>query len=161
MVNKRRNVREDEDDHGHRRIERAEHAKDVSPRTPGLRPWDPDERHLWRREWDPGNYGGLDRESGPGNWPPSGRDQPRDSFRGMGPMNYTRSDHRIFEDLCDRLTEADDIDATDIKVQVEAGVVSLKGSVTSRTEKQAAEDLVRGCRGVSEVLSQLRIGSRH
>ncbi|HEX6178217.1 MAG TPA: RNA-binding protein, partial [Thermoanaerobaculia bacterium] len=42
----------------------------------------------------------------------------RPSFRGRGPKNYQRSDDRIREEVCERLTWADDVDATEIDVNV-------------------------------------------
>jgi osmotically-inducible protein OsmY len=76
---------------------------------------------------------------------------------GRGPRGYRRADERIHEDVCDRLTEAGDVDATDIEVKVLAGVVTLSGSVTSRNAKRHAEDLAEGVRGVIDVQNQLRI----
>jgi osmotically-inducible protein OsmY len=55
------------------------------------------------------------------------------------------------------LTEAGDVDATDIEVKVVAGVVTLSGSVTSRIAKRRAEDLAEGVRGVNDVQNQLCI----
>ena len=78
-------------------------------------------------------------------------------YTGRGPRGYRRADERIHEDVCDRLTEAGDVDATDIEVKVVAGVVTLSGSVTSRIAKRRAEDLAEGVRGVNDVQNQLRI----
>src|SRR5688500_12654852 len=51
------------------------------------------------------------------------------SYRGLGPRGYIRSDQRIYEDICDRLTENPFIDASDIVVSVRARTVTLAGSV--------------------------------
>ena len=49
----------------------------------------------------------------------------RPSFRGRGPKNYQRSDERIREDVCERLTYDERVDASDVEVDVREGVVRL------------------------------------
>jgi hypothetical protein len=49
------------------------------------------------------------------------------SYRGRGPKNYTRSDERIREDLNERLTDSDEIDASNITVEVSNGVRDAQG----------------------------------
>lgn len=78
-------------------------------------------------------------------------------YRGVGPRNYSRSDDRIREDLNERLTEADDLDASDITVEVDNGVATLSGSVDHRWMKHRAEDLADACIGVSDVRNQIRV----
>lgn len=78
-------------------------------------------------------------------------------FRGLGPDGYRRSDTRIREDVCDRLTEADAIDARGIRVTVSGGRVALEGHVRSPRMRQAAGDCAHGCAGVLRVENALRI----
>ncbi len=78
------------------------------------------------------------------------------SFAGKGPKNWQRSDDRIKEDVNERLTEHEHIDASDIDVQVRSGEVTLTGSVSDRRVKRLVEDLVEGVSGVKEVHNQLR-----
>ena len=80
-------------------------------------------------------------------------------FRGRGPKGYQRSDERIREDLCDRLTAHGLVDATDIEVTTRGGEVTLSGFVDSRDAKRAAEDCAEEIPGVREVHNQLRIRS--
>lgn len=87
----------------------------------------------------------------------SGIDTRRESYRGRGPKGYQRSDDRIREDVCDRLEQDHDIDASDIEVRVAAGVVTLSGSVTHRSMKRYAEDLVESIQGVKDVENQIRV----
>ncbi|HET7656561.1 MAG TPA: BON domain-containing protein, partial [Luteimonas sp.] len=82
----------------------------------------------------------------------------RGGYRGVGPRNYSRSDERIREDLNERLTEADDLDASDITVEVSNGVATLGGMVPQRWMKHRAEDLADGCTGVRDVRNQIRVG---
>lgn len=77
--------------------------------------------------------------------------------RGRGPRGYQRSDERVREDVCEVLTEADDVDASGIEVQVASGVVTLTGTVDSRYAKRRSEDLAESVSGVSEVQNTLRL----
>ena len=82
------------------------------------------------------------------------------SYRGRGPKNWRRSDEAIRELVNERLTDHDDVDATDIEVAVENAEVTLNGLVTSRREKRIAEDIAWSCGGVHDVHNRLRIGDR-
>ncbi len=88
---------------------------------------------------------------------PYGSSQPEQSFRGRGPRGYRRSDDRIREDVCDRLTEDHDLDASDIGVVVEAGEVTLEGTVEARRNKWLAEEIAARCSGVLDVHNHLRV----
>jgi len=81
-------------------------------------------------------------------------------FRGRGPKNYTRSDDRIREDLNEQLMDADDIDASDVSVEVKDGVVTLSGNVEQRWIKHRIEDLAGECSGVKDVRNEIRVQSR-
>jgi osmotically-inducible protein OsmY len=79
------------------------------------------------------------------------------SFRGRGPKGYERSDERLKEIICEALTDAPHIDASEISVDVKKGEVTLSGTVEDRRAKHAAEDLIEQCAGVNEIQNQLRI----
>jgi hypothetical protein len=79
------------------------------------------------------------------------------SYRGRGPKNYVRSDARLHEVICERLTEDEFIDARDVSVEVSNGDVTLAGSVPLRRQKFAAEDIVAGIAGVREVHNRLSV----
>jgi len=78
-------------------------------------------------------------------------------YAGRGPKGYHRSDDRIKEQVSDRLMDDDDIDATEIIVEVKNGEVTLTGTVNSRQEKRAAEDAAEQTPGVREVQNHLRV----
>ena len=80
-----------------------------------------------------------------------------ESFRGRGPKGYRRSDERIREDVCDRLTEDHALDASDIDLKVEAGEVTLEGTVDHRRFKWLAEEIASSCSGVVDVHNHLRV----
>ncbi|MDB4991015.1 MAG: transport-associated protein [Myxococcaceae bacterium] len=74
-----------------------------------------------------------------------------------GPKGYKRSDERIREDVNDRLAQQDQLDPSEIEVKVEAGEVTLTGSVHSRWDKFAAEEIADAVSGVEEVHNLLRV----
>lgn len=76
--------------------------------------------------------------------------------RGQGPKGYVRRDERIHEDVCERLSRDEELDSRDIDVRVEAGVVTLEGTVTARWARRHAEDLAM-VSGVREVRNNLRV----
>ena len=80
-----------------------------------------------------------------------------ESYRGRGPRDYKRSDERIREDVCDRLSDDPFIDASDIEVRVEGNEVILSGRVDSREAKRRAEDMVENISGVTNVQNQLKV----
>jgi len=80
----------------------------------------------------------------------------RGEHRGKGPKGYKRSDDRIREDVCDRLSDDDELDASEITVTVKGGEVTLEGTVEDRRAKQRAEDLAEFVSGVRDVDNKLR-----
>ena len=101
--------------------------------------------------------GSRDLESGADRGWNIGRDTDRGSYRGLGPKNYQRSDERIREDVCERLTMDHDVDASGIEVNVSAGTVTLAGTVGDRQMKRLAEDIAESVHGVHDVQNQIRI----
>lgn len=82
------------------------------------------------------------------------------SYRGMGPRSYTRSDERLLEDVNERLTEDDYLDATEINVRCVNGVITLEGSVAERWMKHRAEDLADASSGVKQVDNRIQVRSQ-
>jgi osmotically-inducible protein OsmY len=78
-------------------------------------------------------------------------------YAGRGPRGYQRSDERIREDVNDRLTDDWYIDASDVEVSVNNGMITLTGRVDSREEKRRAEDIAECVSGVTDVSNQLRV----
>ena len=77
--------------------------------------------------------------------------------RGRGPKGYKRSDDRIREDVCDRLTDDPRVDASEIEVSVAGCEVTLSGTVDSREAKRRAEDCAERVSGVTHVQNNLRV----
>ena len=148
------------------------------------RDWDPADEHArtreWGRDWARGSQYDPDyREFRPPYWGsggPSGREMDRErdrnrqygrgdwrpgrGYAGRGPKGYRRTDERIGEDVNDFLTEDAEVDATDIEVKVEDGVVILTGRVDDRRQKRVAEDLAERVSGVRDVHNQIRVQER-
>lgn len=78
-------------------------------------------------------------------------------FRGRGPKGYLRPDERILEDVCERLWDADDVDASEITVAVHGGEVTLSGEVAQRAMRHRAEDIVDACVGVKDIHNDIRV----
>ena len=79
------------------------------------------------------------------------------AHKGKGPRDYKRSDERILEDVCDRLSDDSFVDASDIDVKVSGSEVVLTGSVESREAKRRAEDLAERISGVTNVQNNLKV----
>ena len=77
-------------------------------------------------------------------------------YSGHGPRGYQRSDDRIKEDVCDRLTDDPWVDASEVEVTVRGGEVTLSGSVRDRHDKRRTEDIIESISGVREVHNNLR-----
>jgi hypothetical protein len=77
--------------------------------------------------------------------------------RGLGPQGYRRSDQRISEDVHDRLTDDDHLDASGISVAVQDGEVTLSGTIRDRRAKHHAEAIIEHIGGVQHVQNNLRV----
>jgi hypothetical protein len=98
--------------------------------------------------------GGQGYGGGTGTYGQEGR------FAGRGPKGYQRSDERIREDVCERLTQDPRVDASDIEIQVQNGEVTLSGTVDDRESKRTAEDVAESISGVKDVHNQIRVQIR-
>lgn len=81
-------------------------------------------------------------------------------FSGVGPRGYRRSDERILEEVCERLTQHAQIDASQIEIEVKEGEVTLTGSVDDRRIKRMVEANVDRIPGVIDVHNRLRLSDR-
>lgn len=78
-------------------------------------------------------------------------------FTGMGPQNYQRSDERVHEEVCERLTRHGRIDASDIEINVKDGEVIMTGAVTDREMKRLAEYTIESIPGVKNVRNEIHV----
>jgi hypothetical protein len=78
-------------------------------------------------------------------------------FFGKGPKGYSRSDERITEDVNDALTRDRNVDASNIEVSAQDGIVTLTGNVSDKWMKRQAEDCAEEVTGVKEVRNQIEV----
>ena len=77
--------------------------------------------------------------------------------RGRGPRGYVRSPARIYEDLCDRLTDNPFIDASDIEVTISGAEAILSGTVPDTIALRQAQAISEEVAGVSHVHNRLQV----
>ena len=94
--------------------------------------------------WGEGQSGSERRKSG-------------GSHAGQSAKFHRRSDDKIHEEIWELLSNNADLDATEIELHVEAGEVTLAGSVENRDARWLAEDLVNSVSGVREVTNRLKV----
>lgn len=81
-------------------------------------------------------------------------------YAGRGPKGYKRSDQQIVEEACQRLERDGEIDASDIEVTAEDGVIRLRGTVHDRRAKRRAEECVESIYGAHDVMNELRVSKQ-
>lgn len=86
-----------------------------------------------------------------------GEQDDRGPHYGKGPRGYRRSDERIREDVCERLSDSPWVDASEVDVRVQDAEVTLTGTVQDRREKRMMEDIVERIPGVKDVHNQIRV----
>lgn len=79
---------------------------------------------------------------------------------GRGPKSYRRSDERILDDVCERLTVNGYVNASEVEIQVAEGEVTLSGTVEDRQQKYIAEELAESVSGVRTVDNRIRVARR-
>jgi len=84
-------------------------------------------------------------------------DDERGPHAGKGPKGYRRSDARLEDECCQRLTDDDRLDASSIECRVSDGEVTLTGSVADRWQKRLAEACCAAVSGVQDVHNRLRV----
>lgn len=81
-------------------------------------------------------------------------------FTGRGPKGYRRSDQQLVDDASQRLERDGHIDASEIEVTAQDGVITLRGTVPDRATKRRAEDCVESVYGARDVMNELRVESQ-
>ena len=124
-----------------------------------------DERERGWSTSERGDYGGgpshrerLSRWDKPAsNWWGGYNESASGPYGGRGPRGWQRSDERIKDDVCERMTQHPYLDASDVDVQVTACEVTLIGAVPDRRAKRLAEEIAEAVSGVREVHNQIRV----
>ena len=141
--------------HPDREIDEGPQMRGARPRQAS--PYSYDEGRDFERRWRdvrrqrPQENEYTDWYSGDWNWWEEG------PYTGRGPANYQRSNERILEDVCERLTRHGQLDASGLAVSVADGVVTLSGTTSSRKERRQAEATAEGVTGVQDVRNEIEI----
>jgi hypothetical protein len=83
-----------------------------------------------------------------------------EGYVGKGPKGYRRSDERIYEDACEALFRNPTMDASEIVVKVDGGLITLNGTVIDRDAKKEAEHCLDHIIGVVDIQNDLNISSQ-
>ncbi len=84
----------------------------------------------------------------------------RGEHYGKGPKNWHRSDESLRDEICEALSRDRVVDASDIDVSVEGGVVLLTGWVDGREEKRQAQDCLDDVLGIHDIRNELHLRDR-
>lgn len=79
----------------------------------------------------------------------------RGEHYGMGPKDRIRSDKNIRDDICEALYFHPEIDASEIEVLVDEGIVYLKGKTHSRGHKKLVEKCAESVPGVEDIYNEI------
>ena len=74
---------------------------------------------------------------------------------GKGPRGWTLSDTRLIDEVSDRLMEDPLLDASEVEVSADAGVITLSGVVPGASDVAHAELVARRTSGVHDVVNRL------
>lgn len=108
----------------------------------------------WARGYGGSTDGPSAYREGLGEAPPN---PPSGPHSGKGPGGWTRSDARLKEQVSEALLHDRLLDAREIEVGVEGGVVTLDGTVAAPSGVRLAEMIVQRVGGVSEVRNNLSV----
>jgi len=76
---------------------------------------------------------------------------------GLGPKDYWPDDENIRDKVCERLFRDHIVDASEIEVKVNQGIVTLTGLVSDRKIKKNAESCIENVFGVVDVQNHLHL----
>jgi hypothetical protein len=128
---------------GKNRAGNRQNVNEFESRSDNDRNWREDEQYGASRSTRDDQFRGFRNEGG--------------QHRGKGPKGYTRSDERIKDDINEKLTDDEHVDAREIEVEVQNGEVVPTGFVRSRQEKRRTEDIVERVSGVKNIENRLKV----
>jgi hypothetical protein len=77
-----------------------------------------------------------------------------------GPKGWRRTDDRILDELAEAIARSG-VDASQVEVTVQDGVVRVAGTVEHREDRRMIEDLARDVHGVRDVEERVRVRRPH
>lgn len=115
----------------------------------------------YRTDGEARNYRGPLEEDRFAEYPRYGKSMNRanrgKNYAGVGPKGYKRTDERIEEEVCDVLARDQYINASELIVSVDNGVVTLSGTVNDREDRFASEMLVETILGVTDINNNIKV----
>jgi osmotically-inducible protein OsmY len=78
---------------------------------------------------------------------------------GANSYSYNPTDEELSEELCELLFNEPNIDASHIDLEVQDGLVNIKGSAPNLKMKQLAEKVIQSFPGVNQVINSIVINS--
>jgi hypothetical protein len=110
----------------------------------------------WEDEWE------YERGFDQVGWEnlPDEYEQEQGPYAGLGPRNYSGHDEYIYNQVCSRLTQHGQVDASEMEIEVQEGEVILRGTLANRSMKRMAEDVADSVPGVRDVHNRLRLCER-
>ena len=75
----------------------------------------------------------------------------------MRPKGFKRSDERLKDDIAERLMYRDDVDSSDVSLEVKDGKVTLEGTVPVRWMRYVVDDIAESVMGVEDVENNVRV----
>lgn len=88
------------------------------------------------------------------------RDDERRDYRGVGPRTRHDEDEELREQLCERIADDPDLDASEILVRVIDNEAILDGTVRSKRDAQRAYDIAHDIPGIVHVRDRLDVVNR-
>jgi osmotically-inducible protein OsmY len=89
------------------------------------------------------------------------QNQQRQGYTGYGPVGWKRPDQFIEDELCRKLENDNSLDATGLQVEVQNGLITLRGSVPTSGMRHTAMQLAQGVPGARGGLSiQIEVAER-
>lgn len=79
------------------------------------------------------------------------------NYYGRGPKGWKLTDEQIKNKVSEILLHSHDVDPSELDIEVEEGVVTLKGYIQSIGMKRVAEDLILSIPFVEDVFTQLKV----
>lgn len=79
---------------------------------------------------------------------------------GKGPKSYRRTDERLKEIICERLTDDAQVDARDLEIAVSNSEVIITGEVPERNMKRRIEDVIDTINGITHLENRVRVSTR-
>ncbi|MBD64388.1 MAG: hypothetical protein CME62_04230 [Halobacteriovoraceae bacterium] len=80
-------------------------------------------------------------------------------YTGIGPKGWKRPDGNIKEEACSILERDQYVNASDLDVNVDDGVITLSGTIKNRQMKRRAENILENISGIHDIQNSLKLNT--